>query len=135
MAYYAVLAAEGFVPVDWLPGFGAYDSPLGHHPDRVLVPGTEISNGVLGALTADRHGYGAGAACAEGTPPKTTSPVKNSAKSRDHTGRTSPCRPWVRPGHPVPLPSPLPDPPRSPHTDVWVVAEAPSAPAPTLDFG
>jgi transketolase len=48
MAYYAVLAAKGFVPVDWLPGFGAYDSPLGHHPDRVLVPGAEIASGSLG---------------------------------------------------------------------------------------
>jgi transketolase len=48
MAYYAVLAAKGFVPVEWLPGFGAYDSPLGHHPDRVLVPGVEISSGSLG---------------------------------------------------------------------------------------
>ncbi|KIF02353.1 transketolase [Streptomyces sp. RSD-27] len=48
MAYYAVLAAKGFFPVDWLPGFGAFDSPLGHHPDRVLVPGVEIASGSLG---------------------------------------------------------------------------------------
>ncbi|GHH86233.1 transketolase [Streptomyces sulfonofaciens] len=48
MAYYAVLAAKGFVPVAWLPGFGSYDSPLGHHPDRVLVPGVEIASGSLG---------------------------------------------------------------------------------------
>ncbi|MFF8731304.1 transketolase [Streptomyces sp. NPDC015171] len=48
MAYYAVLAAKGFVPVAWLPDFGAYDSPLGHHPDRVLVPGAEIGSGSLG---------------------------------------------------------------------------------------
>ncbi|MBZ9638813.1 transketolase [Streptomyces sp. PSKA30] len=48
MAYYAVLAARGFVPVDWLPGFGSYDSPLGHHPDRMLVPGAEIGSGSLG---------------------------------------------------------------------------------------
>ncbi|MEV4033047.1 transketolase [Streptomyces umbrinus] len=48
MAYYAVLAAKGFVPIDWLPGFGSYDSPLGHHPDRVLVPGAEIGSGSLG---------------------------------------------------------------------------------------
>ncbi|MEV0910770.1 transketolase [Streptomyces hokutonensis] len=48
MAYYAVLAAKGFVPVEWLPGFGSYDSPLGHHPDRVLVPGAEIGSGSLG---------------------------------------------------------------------------------------
>ncbi|NGO09003.1 transketolase [Streptomyces sp. HC44] len=48
MAYYAVLAAKGFVPVDWLRGFGSYDSHLGHHPDRVLVPGAEIGSGSLG---------------------------------------------------------------------------------------
>ncbi|WP_399933338.1 transketolase [Streptomyces kanamyceticus] len=48
MAYYAVLAAKGFLPVEWLEGFGAYDSPLGHHPDRVLVPGAEIGSGSLG---------------------------------------------------------------------------------------
>ncbi|WP_432117716.1 transketolase [Streptomyces sp. bgisy032] len=48
MAYYAVLAAKGFVPVEWLPGFGSYDSPLGHHPDRTLVPGAEIGSGSLG---------------------------------------------------------------------------------------
>ncbi|MET7918126.1 transketolase [Streptomyces avermitilis] len=48
MAYYAVLAAKGFLPVDWLPDFGSYDSPLGHHPDRVLVPGAEIGSGSLG---------------------------------------------------------------------------------------
>ncbi|EPH43645.1 transketolase [Streptomyces aurantiacus] len=48
MAYYAVLAAKGFLPVDWLEGFGGYDSPLGHHPDRVLVPGAEIGSGSLG---------------------------------------------------------------------------------------
>ncbi|MFC9842107.1 transketolase [Streptomyces sp. NPDC060223] len=48
MAYYAVLAARGFLPVAWLPGFGSYDSPLGHHPDRMLVPGAEIGSGSLG---------------------------------------------------------------------------------------
>ena len=48
MAYYAVLAAKGFFPVDWLAGWASYDSPLGHHPDRTLVPGVEISTGSLG---------------------------------------------------------------------------------------
>ncbi|MFF8653240.1 transketolase [Streptomyces huasconensis] len=48
MAYYAVLAAKGFLPVAWLEGFGAYDSPLGHHPDRLMVPGAEIGSGSLG---------------------------------------------------------------------------------------
>jgi transketolase len=48
MAYYAVLAAKGFVPQEWLPGFGSYESRLGHHPDRTLVPGVEIGSGSLG---------------------------------------------------------------------------------------
>lgn len=48
MAYYAVLAAKGFFPVAWLADWASYDSPLGHHPDRTLVPGVEISSGSLG---------------------------------------------------------------------------------------
>lgn len=51
-AYYAVLAAKGFIPMDWLDDLGGRDSPLGHHPDRLLVPGVEISSGSLG------HGLG-----------------------------------------------------------------------------
>src|SRR4051812_18782888 len=47
-AYYAVLAAKGLMPLEMLDGFGAFDSPLGHHPDRTLVPGVEISSGSLG---------------------------------------------------------------------------------------
>lgn len=47
-AYYAVLAAKGFLPVSWLPGFGDFDAPLGYHPDRNLIPGVEISSGSLG---------------------------------------------------------------------------------------
>jgi transketolase len=47
-AYYAVLAAKGFVDVETLAGFGGFESPLGYHPDRVLVPGVEISSGSLG---------------------------------------------------------------------------------------
>jgi transketolase len=47
-AYYAVLAAKGFIPESWLPGFGSADSRLGYHPDRNLVPGVEISSGSLG---------------------------------------------------------------------------------------
>jgi transketolase len=48
VAYYAVLAAKGFFSTDALRSFAAYDSPLGTHPDRVLVPGVEISSGSLG---------------------------------------------------------------------------------------
>src|SRR2546429_802262 len=50
-AFYAVLAAKGLIPLDALDTFGGFDSPLGYHPDRVLVPGVEISSGSLG------HGF------------------------------------------------------------------------------
>lgn len=51
MAYYAVLASHGYFPAEWLDTFGEFDSPLGFHPDRNLIPGVEISSGSLG------HGF------------------------------------------------------------------------------
>jgi transketolase len=48
MAYYAVLAAKGFIDPGVLPDFGAFESKLGYHPDRMLIPGVEISSGSLG---------------------------------------------------------------------------------------
>jgi transketolase len=48
MAYYAVLCQQGFVPEAWLADWASWESPLGHHPDRNLVPGVEISSGSLG---------------------------------------------------------------------------------------
>jgi transketolase len=51
-AFYAVLAAKGFIPAGWLDDVGSARSRLGFHPDRVLVPGVEISSGSLG------HGLG-----------------------------------------------------------------------------
>jgi transketolase len=48
MAYYAVLAAKGFIDEGLLPRWTRYDSPLGLHPDRNLIPGVEISSGSLG---------------------------------------------------------------------------------------
>ena len=59
-AYYAVLAAKGFFPVDWLDDMGGWDSPLGNHPDRLRVPGVEIGTGSLG------HGLGIGVGVALG---------------------------------------------------------------------
>ncbi|MEL6187083.1 MAG: transketolase, partial [Myxococcota bacterium] len=47
MAYYAALAWRGFFPEAWLDGFLEFESPLGGHPDRTLVPGVEISSGSL----------------------------------------------------------------------------------------
>ena len=48
MAYYAVLAAKGFIGVGELPGYGGFSSPLGWHPDRNVLPAAEISSGSLG---------------------------------------------------------------------------------------
>jgi transketolase len=59
-AYYAVLAAKGFLPQEWLDDLAGADSPLGHHPDRLRVPGVEISSGSLG------HGLGLGVGTALG---------------------------------------------------------------------
>jgi transketolase len=59
-AFYAVLAANGFIPHAWLDDMGGPDSRLGHHPDRTLVPGVEIGSGSLG------HGLGLGVGIALG---------------------------------------------------------------------
>ncbi|HEX5598526.1 MAG TPA: transketolase [Micromonosporaceae bacterium] len=59
-AYYAVLAAKGFIPEAWLDDLAGPDSRLGHHPDRMLVPGVEIGSGSLG------HGLGLGVGIALG---------------------------------------------------------------------
>jgi transketolase len=48
MAYYAVLAARGFLTPNVLASFGSYHSPLGNHPDRTLVRGADIGSGSLG---------------------------------------------------------------------------------------
>lgn len=48
MAFYAVLAAKGFFDQRELHTFARYDSSLGLHPDRNLIPGVEISSGSLG---------------------------------------------------------------------------------------
>ena len=48
MAFYAVLAEKGFIAEDALRSWLRYDSILGLHPDRTLVPGCEISSGSLG---------------------------------------------------------------------------------------
>jgi len=59
-AYYAVLAAKGFIPESWLIDFGSASSPLGYHPDRSLIPGVEIASGSLG------HGLPLGVGVAHG---------------------------------------------------------------------
>ncbi len=59
-AYYAVLAAKGFFPLEWLDDVSSVDSRLGGHPDGTLVPGVEIGSGSLG------HGLGLGVGMALG---------------------------------------------------------------------
>ncbi|MBU8857825.1 MULTISPECIES: transketolase [unclassified Micromonospora] len=58
--YYALLAARGFLPPEWLDDQGGPASRLGDHPDRTLVPGVEIGSGSLG------HGLGLGVGTALG---------------------------------------------------------------------
>ncbi|MFQ6266566.1 transketolase [Kutzneria viridogrisea] len=53
-AFYAVLAAKGFIEAAELDKWGSFASRLGKHPDRVLLPGAEIGSGSLG------HGLGLG---------------------------------------------------------------------------
>jgi transketolase len=52
LGLYAVLAQYGYLPVEELKTFGAFQSRLGCHPDRLKVPGVELSTGSLG------HGIG-----------------------------------------------------------------------------
>jgi transketolase len=59
-AFYAVLAAKGFFPTEWLRDIAALESPLGSHPDATQVPGAEISSGSLG------HGLPLGVGMAHG---------------------------------------------------------------------
>ena len=48
LGFYAVLAQYGYLPVDELKTFGAFQSRLGCHADRLKVPGVEVSTGSLG---------------------------------------------------------------------------------------
>ena len=47
-ALYAVLGEADYFPRDWLDTFSANASRLQKHPDRLMVPGIEISTGALG---------------------------------------------------------------------------------------
>jgi transketolase len=48
LAYYAVLARNGFFPPEELERFMTWEGILGAHPDRLQVPGVEVSTGSLG---------------------------------------------------------------------------------------
>jgi len=48
LGFYCTLSHYGYIPEDELRTFGAYQSRLGCHPDRLKVPGVEVSTGSLG---------------------------------------------------------------------------------------
>src|ERR1041385_6879740 len=48
LGLYAVLAHFGYLKNEELNTFGAFQSRLGCHPDRLKVPGVELSTGSLG---------------------------------------------------------------------------------------
>ena len=48
LGYYATLSQYGYLPAEELKTFGAFESRLGCHADRLKVPGVEVSTGSLG---------------------------------------------------------------------------------------
>ena len=48
LGLYAVLAQYGYFKAEELSTFGAFQSRLGCHPDRLKAPGVELSTGSLG---------------------------------------------------------------------------------------
>jgi transketolase len=48
LALYALLADQGFIPVETLDGFCRQESILGGHPEAGKIPGVEASTGSLG---------------------------------------------------------------------------------------
>lgn len=48
LGFYCTLSHYGYIPEEELRTFGAYQSRLGCHPDRLKVPGVEVSTGSLG---------------------------------------------------------------------------------------
>ena len=58
MAYYAVLAEKGFIDESTLDDWTSWDSPLGQHPDRVLVRRRGDQQRLARARAADRGGHG-----------------------------------------------------------------------------
>ena len=81
-AYYAVLAAKGIIPVEALDGFGTFDSPLGYHPDRMLVRRASRSRAARSATgSASRSGV------ALDGPPRLRASSATGSSTRDRTGR------------------------------------------------
>lgn len=60
LGYYCVLAELGYVDMAEVRGFGSFGTRFGCHPDRMKVPGVEVSTGSLG------HGIGVAVGMAMG---------------------------------------------------------------------
>ncbi len=81
---YAVLANRGFFPVEELSTFRCLNSRLQGHPDRLKLPGIEISAGPLG------HGVAIGAGMAlalrmGGKPSSQSAPSSRASRARVYT--------------------------------------------------
>ena len=84
-AFYAVLAAKGFIPVDVARRLRRrFDSPLGHHPDRALIPGVEIASGSLGHGLADRGRRALALEPAHGRVVSASSATASSTRARNY---------------------------------------------------
>ena len=79
---YAALAVRGFFPIEELSSFRQLDSRLQGHPDRLKLPGVEMSAGPLG------HGIAVGAGMALALRMASAKPSSQSApSSRASAGR------------------------------------------------
>jgi transketolase len=70
IAFYALLAAHGYFAEEELTRFGTFDGILGNHPDRLRVPGVEISTGSLGHGLAMALGVALALRAREATEPR-----------------------------------------------------------------
>ncbi len=48
VALWPIFAELGYIPRDWLPTFGDFDSKVTDHPDMLRTPGIDFSSGSLG---------------------------------------------------------------------------------------
>ena len=88
-ALYAILAAKGFFPAEWLDRFLEHDGHLGGHPDRTQVPGIEASTGSSG--TGSRWRWGSRSRCAPRGPRSSgrSCCAATPSSTRARTGRRS----------------------------------------------